>query len=127
MGFLNNIFSGNPEPEKSNVDWIALTSMEQLDEITNVSSQEAVLIFKHSTRCGISRMVLKKLESTFNPNYKVTPYFLDLLAYRAISDAVSEKFNVVHQSPQLLVIKGGKSVYDVSHDAIDAVALAERI
>ncbi len=127
MGFLNNIFSGNPEPEKSNVDWIALTSMEQLDEITNVSSQEAVLIFKHSTRCGISRMVLKKFESTFNPNYKVTSYFLDLLAYRAISDAVSEKFNVVHQSPQLLVIKGGKSVYDVSHDAIDAVALAERI
>lgn len=127
MGFLNNIFSGNPEPEKSNVDWIALTSMEQLDQITNGSSQEPVLIFKHSTRCGISRMVLKRFEKQFDPNYKVTPYFLDLLAHRAISDAVSEKFNVVHQSPQLLVIRGGKSVYDVSHDAIDAVALAKWI
>lgn len=127
MGFLNNIFSGNPEPEKSNVDWIALTSMQQLDEITNLSTQEPILIFKHSTRCGISRMVLKKFESTFDSNYIVTPYFLDLLSYRAISDAVSEKFNVVHQSPQLLVIRGGKSVYDVSHDAINAADLAERI
>ncbi len=127
MSFLNNIFGGHSEPEKSNVNWIALTSVVQLDEIIDRSNQGPVLIFKHSTRCGISRMVLKRFESKYNLEDKVTPYFLDLLAYRDISDAIAEKFKVLHQSPQLLVIKDGKSVYDVSHDAIDAVALAERI
>jgi hypothetical protein len=46
MGFLNNIFSENPEPEKSPVKWIALTSMAQLDEITNVSNQGSSFNFQ---------------------------------------------------------------------------------
>lgn len=127
MSFLNNIFGGNSEPEKSNVDWIALTSLVQLNEITALSNQAPVLIFKHSTRCGISRMVLKRFESKYNLEDKVTPYFLDLLAYRDISDAIAEKFKVLHQSPQLLVIKDGKSVYDVSHGDIDATGIEEQL
>ena len=54
-------------------------------------------------------------------------YFLDLLAHRSISNEVAERFGVVHQSPQLIVIKDGKAVYDASHSDIDAEALKSKI
>jgi len=129
MGFLNNIFGGDGASDNQNtrIDWNKLTSLAELDEAIAVSFETPIVIFKHSTRCGISRMVLKRFESEFNRDTKVTAYFLDLLTYREISNAISEKFNVQHQSPQLLLIKDGKSVYDVSHDAIDAMALADRL
>jgi bacillithiol system protein YtxJ len=127
MGFLNNIFGSNLEPLQPNINWIPLTSLAQLDEITSLSFERPIAIFKHSTRCGISRMALKTFENDFDPDTKVTAYFVDLLAHREVSSAISEKFNVVHQSPQLLLVKDGKSVYDVSHGEIDAEALADKV
>ena len=51
-------------------------------------------------------------------NEELQPYFLDLLEYRSISNEIASRFGVFHQSPQILVIREGKSVYDASHDAI---------
>jgi bacillithiol system protein YtxJ len=113
---FKNTDKQNPAPK---IAWIALDSLQQLAEITTTSETQPVIIFKHSTRCGISRMALKQFENEFNQQDKVTPYFLDLLAYRAISNAVAERFQVAHQSPQLLVIKAGKAVYDAAHGGID--------
>jgi bacillithiol system protein YtxJ len=49
---------------------------------------------------------------------KVTPYFLDLLEHRDISNEIVIRFGVVHQSPQLILIKDGKAVYNASHSDI---------
>ena len=108
---------------KNNILWNPLTDLSQLEELVALSKQTPVLIFKHSTQCSVSRMALKQFENGFDVSSKVTPYFLDLIAYRSISNAIAERFQVTHQSPQLLLIKNGESVYDVSHDAIDAEAL----
>ena len=43
-----------------------------------------------------------------------TAYFLDLLSYREISNVVAYQFDVVHQSPQLLIIKNGIAVAHAS-------------
>jgi len=125
MNIFSKIF-GTPENQNertSNVDWIALEDLEQLNEIITSSSEKPVLIFKHSTTCGISRMVMKQFERDFDLNDKVNSYYLDLLSYRPISNEVATRFDVTHQSPQLLLIINGKSVYDVSHSAIDVAAL----
>jgi bacillithiol system protein YtxJ len=55
------------------------------------------------------------------------PYYLDLIAYRSISDQVAQQFEVHHQSPQILMIRNGKCHYDTSHMDIsfDAVKEAE--
>jgi bacillithiol system protein YtxJ len=45
-------------------------------------------------------------------------YFLDLIAYRAISDKIAEDFDVWHESPQVLVIRNGKCIYEESHLSI---------
>ena len=128
MSIFKNVFgSSNSSEHKNDFNWNMLTSISQLDEIVALSNQEPVLIFKHSTRCGISRMVLKQFENQFHRDSKATAYFLDLLNHRDISNAISEKFNVAHQSPQLLLIKGEICIYDVSHDAIDAEKLMARL
>ena len=75
----------------------------------------------------MSRFALKQFEKEFDLEDKVDAYFLDLLEYRDISNEIANRFNVYHQSPQLLLIKEGKSVYDVSHDEIDAEELKGKL
>lgn len=105
------------------MNWTLLTHEQQLEEIVEISNSKVVVIFKHSTRCSISRMALKQFEKEFDLEGKIIPYFLDLLEYRAISNAIAAHFDVVHQSPQILVIKSGVSVHDASHSDIDALEL----
>ena len=130
MGVFNNLFgSKEPKAEKvSYLNWIPLTSLEQLKTIKEQSKTEAILIFKNSTRCGISRMVIKQFEGLFNEEHKnLKVYYLDLLNYRNVSDEIGYTFQVMHQSPQLLAVKNGVSVYDASHYDITQTDLSRFI
>jgi bacillithiol system protein YtxJ len=124
MTLFNSIFGKtNEEVQPSKINWIPLTELQQLDQTKAVSLDNLVVIFKHSTRCSISRMALKQFENEYNLEDKVTLYFLDLLNFRSISNAISEEFQVEHQSPQIIVIKNGKAIFSASHSAIDALQL----
>ena len=101
--------------------------MEQLAELTEQSSVKPVFIFKHSTRCGISRSVLKQFENEYDIDTEVDAYYLDLLEYRPISTAISTQFSVEHQSPQLIVLKDRLVVHHASHSDIDALALKKLV
>ena len=129
MSFFKNIFSGseNQNDDAAKMSWNDLTDLGQLNEIIALSNEKPVAIFKHSTRCSVSRMALKQFENEFNFSDKVTPYFLDLIAHRDISNAIADQFGVTHQSPQLIVIKDGKAIYNVSHSDIDAEELGKRV
>ncbi|MBU0942221.1 MAG: bacillithiol system redox-active protein YtxJ [Bacteroidetes bacterium] len=129
MSFLKNIFGSSENQNESNskMDWEPLNHISQLDEIISLSNEKAVAIFKHSTRCSISRMALKQFENEFDFPEKVTPYFLDLIAFREISNEIASRFGVQHQSPQLILIKNGKAVYNVSHSDIDAASLKAKV
>ena len=129
MTLFKSIFgdSENNNSNASKINWIELTDLGQLNEIMDLSYAQPVVIFKHSTRCSISRMALKQFENEFDLEGSVTPYFLDLLNHRDISNEIATRFEVYHQSPQLLLIKEGKSIYDASHSDIDAVELKRRV
>lgn len=114
--------------EIKEMNWIPLERMEQLDEIVEISNAVPVLIFKHSTTCGISRMVLRSFEKAYDYDKKqLEPYFLDLKAHRDISNAIATKFSVQHESPQLLLIKNEVVTYHTSHGAIEAENLLEKL
>ncbi len=100
------------------MNWTAITDIGQLDSITDRSYHAPVLIFKHSTRCSISSMVLNRLEREEAPE-GIDLYFLDLIANRSVSNAIAEKFSVVHESPQVLLIKDGECLYEESHNGIN--------
>ncbi|MDR7370444.1 bacillithiol system redox-active protein YtxJ [Flavobacterium aquidurense] len=129
MSFLNSIFgnSDNSESQKSNVNWIPLTNLAQLNDIENMSNVKPIVIFKHSTRCSISRFALKQFEREYDLDENVDAFFLDLIEYRDISNEIANKFGVYHESPQLILIKNGKAIYDVSHSDIDAGALKSKV
>jgi bacillithiol system protein YtxJ len=126
---FSNIFGSSEERDKLNskVNWIPLQHLGQLDELVAFSEQKPAVIFKHSTRCSISRFALKQFEKEYDIEDSVDAYFLDLLEHRDISNEIANRFGVYHQSPQLLLIKGGKSVYDVSHSDIDAGELKGKL
>jgi bacillithiol system protein YtxJ len=99
------------------MNWIELNNEHQLEEIKEKSKNKPQVIFKHSTRCSISSMAKNRLDKSPDPK-DVDFYFLDLIQYRNISNKIAETFAVPHASPQVLVIKNGKSVYDESHSSI---------
>lgn len=130
MGLFDGLFGGgsNTEKEENSVPWINLQSVAQLDEIQEKSKGRAQVIFKHSTTCGISRMVLNMFSSGYNLEVdQIDLYFLDLHAHRDVSNEVAIKFQVIHQSPQLLVIKNGTTVFHTSHGAISEVNLEQHL
>jgi bacillithiol system protein YtxJ len=103
------------------MNWNHLERAEQIAQLITESEDQNIFIFKHSTRCSISRTTLDRLERNWKetdvPNMKV--YYLDLLAHREVSNLLAEQFQVEHQSPQVLIIRNGRSVYDNSHFGID--------
>ena len=104
------------------MDWIQLNSPEQLAHIKSISSQLDTLpiaIFKHSTRCSISSMALSRLErGELKSTTKIPFYYLDLLAHRNLSNQIATDFGVMHESPQLLLIKNGECIYKASHSEV---------
>ena len=123
MGLFNKILGSKVKEEKeTNVNWIPLNSLEQIKTIKELSKSETILVFKHSTRCGISGMVIKRFENLFDSSMNnIKVYYLDLLNYRKVSDEVGYSFQVQHQSPQLLIIRNEVAVLSVSHYDIATV------
>ncbi|MFM7485824.1 MAG: bacillithiol system redox-active protein YtxJ [Cytophagales bacterium] len=111
------------------MNWIPLTNSSQLTDIKKESNQQPVLLFKHSTSCSISKTSLNRLERNWNEDdlKGLKVYYLDLLSYRSISNEITQTFGVIHESPQVLIIRDGKSVYDTSHFDIDYATLKAQI
>ena len=127
MGILNKIFKTEQKEEKA-LPWIPLNTVAQLNYIEEKSKKKTQVIFKHSTRCGISKMVINQFIEAYSLTEKdLDLYYLDLLSYRDVSNEVGYKFQVMHESPQLLVIKNGNVVTHASHGAINTIQLEDYI
>lgn len=129
MALFGKLFGGgeqSPKKEDNALPWKALNSLEQLDTIVQDSNQRPQLIFKHSTTCGISGMVLRMITNSWKVEEEsLDLYFLDLHAHREISNEVAIRFQVIHESPQLLVIKNDQTVFNTSHGAISSIDIQQ--
>ena len=110
------------------MNWLPLTSEQQFRDLLIESNDHSLAVFKHSTRCSVSLMAKRSLEFSWQSVAGGMPvYLLDLIQYRDISNLIAETLNVTHQSPQLIIIKNGKTVYHASHSAIDAQEAVESV
>lgn len=107
------------------MNWIEINDESQLSDVKNLSLAKPQLIFKHSTRCPVSSMAKTRLERGTTPD-NIDFYYLDLIKYRPISQLVAEKFDVSHESPQILLIKNGSCIYDESHSGINMDDIIEQ-
>ena len=105
-------------------EWNIMDSLESFENALNTSFVSDVLIFKHSTTCSISHLAKMRLEDNWDIE-NVSSYYLDLKRYRMISDTISEKLNVHHESPQVLLIRRGQCIYDASHFDISVEEVKE--
>lgn len=128
MSFWNKSRESNQETVSNDVNWQLLNTEAGLDALKAKSAQKPQVIFKHSTRCSISAMAKRRLERNWNIDESLTDiHYLDLIAYRSISNKVADDFGVTHQSPQILIIKNGQSTFDTSHNDIDVETIAENL
>ena len=111
------------------MNWIKLESIAQLEDIKSKSEDKPQIIFKHSTTCSISAMAKSRLERSWKDEEMAGAdfYYLDLLSYRDISNEIADKFHVRHESPQVIIVKGGASTYDNSHMGISYQELLKEI
>ena len=124
MGFLKKLWSNSEPKETKILHWISLTDVYQLDLIPERSKTKIQIIFKYSTRCGINRMMLNRFVDAYEfSEAEADLYYLDIINYIDISNAVAHKFQVLHESPQVLVIKNGGVVANQSHGNINHLNL----
>ncbi len=109
-------------------DWKVLQTRADLEEAKQRSFSKPVIIFKHSTRCGISMHAHSEMNTLSDAEAEaVEIYYLDLLQFRPLSNLIAEEFDVMHQSPQLIALKNGKAVKSTSHAGVRPAFVAEII
>jgi len=125
MRFLEKIFGKKGTNMKT---WKNLTEEKQLEEIIVNSNHKPIAIFKHSIRCGISAHAQHKLETAWSfSETDLDFYYLDLINYRNISNKIADVFGVLHQSPQVIIIKNEKVVSSFSHQSISVEKIKKEI
>ncbi len=119
MGFFNSFSKSSSTSELVDF-WRTLESDEDVDTAISHSTKHKIIIFKHSTRCPISRIVLKRFEDQVKDRPTDFEFwFLDLLKYRSVSNYISYRLDVEHQSPQMIVVCDSKVIHHSSHQSID--------
>ena len=115
-----------PEQTGNSFPWVSLDQPDQLAEITQDSAPGLRVVFKHSTRCGLSTMMLRRFEHVWQETGpEATFYLLDLIRYRELSDALAKQAHLPHQSPQVLILRGGKLIGSASHGDISGLRPAD--
>ncbi len=107
--------------------WNLLERLDQLEQLEKDSFKEPVIIFKHSIRCSISAVVWDKFNRNMLDVAQAQFWYLDIINHRDISNKIAEKYNVIHQSPQVIVISAGRSIFDTSHNGISYQKVNELI
>lgn len=106
-----------------------LTTMEQFEAKTGAAEEQPVFIFKHSTTCPISAGAYRRVQDYLRMAGESAPEFclIRVLESRPVSNAIAERLGVAHQSPQLLLVRGGRCVWHTSHYDITAESIEKAL
>lgn len=106
-----------------------LTSLEQWEDALKATSERPLLVFKHSTSCSISAGAYEDfvhfVEDSKRPD--VDYAIVHVIEDRPVSNAIAETLGVRHQSPQAILVREQKPVWDESHWKITYDFLAEKL
>jgi bacillithiol system protein YtxJ len=93
-----------------------------LDNLFSDSKQKTVLVFKHSNACPISARAyreMEKLENQIN--------LLEIQAVPELSRALESLTGIRHESPQVILLRGGKAVWNASHFDVSAASVSKAL
>lgn len=106
-----------------------LTSLNALNELIQASHQQPVLFFKHSNACPISSRAFGEFQKYLasDASAAVNNALIVVQHAREVSNQLAAITGVEHESPQAILVHGGKAVWDESHLAIKSDRLAEAV
>ena len=105
-------------PDRTSDAAPALAEIDDAPTLEDALASERAIIYKHSTRCPVSSIVIHEVIrfGETHPDWKL--YLLKVVERRGLSNAVAERLDVRHASPQVFVIKQGRCVWHTSHSGI---------
>src|SRR5436190_9073194 len=105
----------------------ALTSLQDVDSLDAAiaeSRERPVLLFKHSRYCGVSCEALDELQAHIARGSTGAAYkMITVQTHRAISDAAAQKLGIRHETPQAILLREEKVIWNASHFRITAAKL----
>jgi len=105
-----------------------LERLEELDRLLAASGSRPLLLFKHSYTCGTSMDALDELVTHLNERPTAAQYaMVTVQTHRAVSNAVSARLGVRHETPQALLVRDGRVVWSASHFRVTASAVEDAI
>ena len=106
-----------------------IAAIEQLGSAIEASRTAPVFIFKHSTTCPVSAHAIERVNEYVSAAGDRGPafYMVKVIESRVVSNEIANRLGVQHESPQLILVKDGKAVWDESHYRIDSTGIAEAV
>jgi bacillithiol system protein YtxJ len=109
-------------------DLTTLEALDQLDRVLALSAHQPVLLFKHSYACGVSAEALDELVAHLNERDHATPVaMVTVQTHRQVSNEVTARLGIRHETPQALLVRNGKVVWSASHFRVTSRAVDEAI
>jgi len=104
---------------------VPLHDVESLDAAIAESRDRPVLLFKHSRYCGVSMEALDELQSHIDtqPVGGVAYRMVTVQTHRSVSDAIAQRLGIRHETPQAILLRDGKAVWNASHFRITSSQL----
>jgi bacillithiol system protein YtxJ len=98
-----------------------LSDLDMLEAAIAESLERPVLLFKHSRTCGISCEALDELQAHLERGGVDAGYkMITVQSHRRVSDGVASRFGIRHETPQAILLRDGRPVWNASHFRITA-------
>ena len=105
-----------------------LNSIQDLDRALDESNERPVLLFKHSLTCPISTRAFREFQSYLaNPDPRISYKLVTVQTSRPVSDEIAARLKLEHESPQAILVRNGRELWNASHNEITALSLSEAI
>ena len=105
-----------------------LRSIQELDQALDESRERTVLFFKHSLTCSISIRAFNELQSYLNnADPRISYKLITVQTARPVSDEAASRLRLDHESPQAILVRNGRELWNASHYEITTDALAQAI
>jgi bacillithiol system protein YtxJ len=101
------------------MSFIPITKTSEWLELKEASEEKPIAIFKHSKQCGTSTESYDALDrAMLSGEIKENIYLVDVHEARTLSNEIAVDLELVHESPQIIIIRAGKRIYSADHQAI---------
>ena len=118
------LFGWGKRKEERSTSGDAIREVRTESELLDAIGEGTAVVYKHSNRCGLSFRAEKEVRTFAEAHPDVPVVKIDVVASRPLSNLVAERFEVVHQSPQVIVVRDGRAVWSASHLGVTAGGLS---